>query len=763
MPGTSVNFEGTDNLDGFYPADPNGDVGPNHYVQTVNDQTQIFSKSGASVWGPRPTNVFFSGFGGACESDNDGDPVVKFDRMANRWVISQMAVTGGPPFYECVAVSTTADPTGSYYRYAFSYNDFPDYPKLAVWPDGYYATYAMYDGTSSSYLGPRTCAFDRTAMLTGAAATQQCFDPAAPYADPLLPSDLDGSTLPPTGSPNYLVGLNYTGTSGSQLQQWKFHVDWTTPANSSVTGPSLMSADAYTTPPCTTTSPSGSCLTIPQPSTAVQLDALGDRLLYRLAYRNFGDHESLVATHSVDAGGGVVGVRWYEIRSPGATPTIYQQGTHSPDTTHRWMGSVAMDDLGDLAAGYSAGSSSVSPSIRYAGRLVGDTLGTLPQTEVTLQSGSGSQTGTEGRWGDYTAMQVDPVDDCTFWYTNEYVAITGETSWQTRVGSFKFPSCASKPGAPTGPTAVAGTRQAAVSWTAPIQTGTSAISGYTVTASPAVATPPACADVSATTCIFTGLSPGTPYTFTVTAANATGTSAVSTTSNSVVPAGAGPLTFSPGAFPAATLGAAAPLAVTVTNAGADPAVPSAITTSGADVSRTGGTCSVGAAIAPSGSCTVEMTWTPTTVGELSGGSLTVAYPAGVSPSNSLSLTGTAALVAQSPLNSCVSPPRRLPRQGTRQLERPGCATSAGQRVGVRVGARRRGDVRTDPYFRLFCQISRTRTAATTDTRHGDRARYCRRGALMIRTLGKKLRVDIVWAAPAAGPFGAYVELRAYRT
>jgi hypothetical protein len=264
-------------------------------------------------------------------------------------------------------------------------------------------------------------------MLNGQSATFQTTSAAlGSSTNPQLPSDLDGATLPPSGAANPFVEF------GSTLKIYKFHVDWTTPSNTTFTNSANLTAAGFTQL-CTT---SRNC--VPQQGTTQKLDGIGDRLMYRLAYRNFGDHESMVLSHSVSSGG-VAGMRWYEIRNPSTTASIYQQGTYQPDTTWRWMGSVAMDRSGDIALGYSASSSTVYPSIRYTGRLSTDALGTLPQGEATLYAGTGFQSGVN-RWGDYSNMTVDPTDDCTFWYTQEYNS-SGGWSWATRIGSFKFASC----------------------------------------------------------------------------------------------------------------------------------------------------------------------------------------------------------------------------------------------------------------------------------------------------------------------------------
>src|SRR5438874_2963908 len=444
MPSTTSNFDGVGN--GFVgpsgtftvtsaPSDSNGAVGPNHYFEIVNSEIGIFNKSGGAIYGPVATNTLFTGFGGLCQADNDGDGGVVYDQLANRWVVMQFAITGASatvPYLICIAVSTTADPTGSYYRYSFQYTNFPDYPKLGVWSDGYYLTVNQFNASGTVFLGPMVAALDRTRMLNGMSATQQTMTLLATYGS-LLPATLDGRTAPPAGAPDYFMDL-----AANALHLWKFHVDWSNLVNTTLTGPTTLSVAAFSEA-CSGTN----C--IPQSGTNTQLDSLGDRLMYRLAYRNFGDHESLVTNHSVTAGSST-GIRWYEIRNPSASPTIFQQGTYAPDSSYRWMGSVAMDASGDLAAGFSVSSSSLHPEIHYAGRLPGDPLGQMPQGEGTVINGGGSQTVYRNhvaltRWGDYTSLAVDPGDDCTFWYTNQYLTANGAFNWHTRVGSFKFASC----------------------------------------------------------------------------------------------------------------------------------------------------------------------------------------------------------------------------------------------------------------------------------------------------------------------------------
>jgi len=419
--------------DRYAPPDTVGAVGATQYVQWVNDNFAVFNKStGALVMGPKPGNSLWVGFGGGCETNNDGDPIVQYDKLAGRWVMTQFSVST-TPYLQCVAVSQTSDATGAYNRYAFSYGNtaFNDYPKLGVWPDGYYITYNIFNN-AQTFAGSKVCALDRNAMLAGQPATQVCFQLSTSYGG-LLPSDLDGTTAPPAGSPNYFMnfGLN-------SLNLWKFHADFATPTQSTFTGPTKINVAAFTA----ACSGGGACIS--QAGTTNKLDSLADRLMYRLAYRNRGGVESLVVNHSVNSGTkktSPTSVRWYEIRTPNGTPTVFQQGTLSAvDGISRWMGSIAMDKQGNIALGYSASSAALFPSIRYTGRLATDALGVM-QTENIVQAGGGSQSGTLHRWGDYSAMTVDPIDDCTFWFTSEYLKTSGTFNWSTRIASFKFPGC----------------------------------------------------------------------------------------------------------------------------------------------------------------------------------------------------------------------------------------------------------------------------------------------------------------------------------
>lgn len=435
-----LNFAGVGNGDyGFAPnaapPDTNGVVGTTQYVQWVNESFAVFDKTtGAIAPGfPKQGNSPWANFSDAngspsrCSTANDGDPIVQFDKAAQRWILTQFVVSS-QPFLQCVAVSTTSDATGTYARYSFQYPNFPDYPKLSVWPDAYYISFNIFTNT---FQGALACAYDRAAMLAGGPATQVCFQQPNSIAS-LLPSDLDGSTAPPAGSPAFFVNLQTT----TSLDLFKFHVDFANPANSTFTGPTSIAVPSFAVA-CSNGSP---C--IPQVNTKQKLDGLSDRLMYRLAYRNFGTHESMVVAHSVSTGRNApAGVRWYELRSPGnGNFSVFQSGTFAPNTLFRWMPSVAMDKVGDIAVGYSLSSSTTHPAIGYATRTAADAAGTLAN-EVIFKQGNGSQLSNLSRWGDYSAMTIDPVDDCTFWFTSEYLKADGTFNWSTQITNFKVAGC----------------------------------------------------------------------------------------------------------------------------------------------------------------------------------------------------------------------------------------------------------------------------------------------------------------------------------
>jgi hypothetical protein len=499
------------------PPDTNAAVGASQIVEVVNTGFAVFAKSGTVQFGPAATNTLFSGFGGACETTNDGDGVVRYDALADRWIITQFAnVETSGPFFECVAVSRTSDATGAYNRYSFQYASFPDYPKLSVWPDAYYMTYNLFSAGGTAFLGAEDCAMDRAAMLAGTAATQQCFTTSTSFGG-LLGADFEGGTAPPAGAPNTVLAL---GTTSTTLVFWKFHVDWATPANSTFTGPTSITVASYTT----ACGSSGTC--IPQSGTTQRLDSLSDRLMFRLAYRNFGDHEAVVVNHAVTAGTSV-GVRWYELRGLSGTPTVFQQGTFAPDSTFRWMGSMAIDQVGNIGLGYSASSSTLHPQIRVTGRLAGDAAGLMTQGESTVLAGSGSQTANLSRWGDYASMTVDPTDGCTFWFAQEYVPTNGTFNWRTHLHSFTLPGCA----APVGDDFFIATSPAS---------GTVTAGGSTSTT---VSTAVTSGSAQSVTLSASGLPAGASASFSPSTVTAGGSSTLTVSTGTATPAGTFPITI----------------------------------------------------------------------------------------------------------------------------------------------------------------------------------------------------------------------------
>jgi hypothetical protein len=434
-------------------ADASGAVGPNHYMQSVNFFYSIYKKDGTRILGPTSSAAFWNGFAAPC-GGGWTDEVVLYDHQADRWFVSRFAQDPATNYwYECFAISTTPDPTDTYYRYAFliSKTEFNDYPKFGIWPDAYYMTSQR--NKIFAGLGLFVTAFERSKMLTGQPAQMVQFtldnngtcDSNGNNCDHragMLPADWDGQTPPPANGPNYLVRpLSSTlgWPSPDALELWAFHVDWGNPGASTLALTDTLDPTPYQ-PACGFDQ---SC--VPQPNTATRLDPLATGyLMYRLAYRNFGGHEALVLNQTVDEGDLTpdvhVGIRWYELRRTGGPWSIFQQGDYAPDSDHRWIGSIAMDRVGDIALGYNVSSSTRYPSIAYAGRLPGDPSGTLSQ-EATLQPGGGSQKGFIF-WSDYSQLTLDPTDDCTFWYVNGYQpADSDNQGWATHIGAWRSPTC----------------------------------------------------------------------------------------------------------------------------------------------------------------------------------------------------------------------------------------------------------------------------------------------------------------------------------
>jgi hypothetical protein len=474
-----ASFDGAHNIYGYFPPDPNGDIGYDpatgrkFYFQWVNVFYEAWDVTNplAPVVVVPPTlgNTLWASVmpGSPCGTNNDGDPIALFDEQAHRWLISQFSVHN--PFHQCVAISQTADPAGAWYVYDYPYGDgvtyFNDYSKFGVWPDpqvnAYFMSADQFDAGASIAEGAGVAAFDRARMLAGDPnAPMILIDlyPVNPLFAHLLPADLDG-TPPPAGTPGFFVAVDNSalnpGLGADALRVWEFRPDFSQPASSTFglggTPNYTLAVSAFSVLPCVQNIASD-C--IPQPGFLTpKLDSLGDRAMYRAAFRTVGGQQSLVVNHTVLADGtDRSGSRWYELRRDPAAGAwhIAQQSTYAPsDGIYRWMGSISMDRQGGIALGYSASSLSLSPSIRYTGRLDSDTLNTLPQTELTLTAGGGVQSVTCGngiceRWGDYTMLGVDPQDGCTFWYTNEYYATTGP-DWRTRIGAFRFPQCAPQP------------------------------------------------------------------------------------------------------------------------------------------------------------------------------------------------------------------------------------------------------------------------------------------------------------------------------
>jgi hypothetical protein len=484
--GTIANFEGLSQQDNanvlagrrVNPPDPDGDVGPNHYVEMINLVFAVYSKTGTRLFGPVALGDLWAGFPIEDCTDESGDPIVLYDQTTDRWLLTQFTTRGlnpatpTAPFYNCVAVSQTGDPTGAYYRYAFITQAdeedggyfFPDYPKYGVWRDSYIMTTRDF-GFDDRY-GISVYGLEKNKLVNGepnARAVQFFLEdrnvPLNLIGDGLLPPDLDGNTKPKSDVPAPIVGTQDDGggygATFDALNIWELDVKWrSTPIASIALKTQLPVASFDSIFPCGVVPgslpPDGrDCLPQPGITNGSQyLDILSyrQRPTWRLAYRNKGAYETMVTNQSVEARPGIAGARWYEIRRTGGTYSVHQQGTYAPnDGVHRWMGSIAADKNGNMALGYSVVNGvDVFPGIRYTGRLAGDPLGQMTLGEGVIINGSGVQTNTNSRWGDYTSMNVDPVDDCTFWYVNEYYTVTEpppDRNWQTRIASFKVPGC----------------------------------------------------------------------------------------------------------------------------------------------------------------------------------------------------------------------------------------------------------------------------------------------------------------------------------
>jgi hypothetical protein len=447
-PSPIISFKGLDfaNWGGGWPPDTHGDVGPTHYIQAVNTSVGIFDKATGTRLAAFTIDDFFTAAGASsvCATGNYGDPIVLYDQISGRWIMTDFAwldMANGP-YYECIAVSKGADPVSGgwwVYNFAADATALNDYPKLGVWNDGIYMSSNLFDClnsncSSANYDGVKVWTLNRADLISGAALRSIAFNVGSAYFS-LLPANQKG-TPAPDGTPEYFLSDYDVYGSTNTMKMWKFTTDWATPANSTLSGPTSFTVASYIPP--------SDFSNVPELN-GVALDSLGDRLMTWLQYRNINGVESLWVSRTVKASALKTnfGIRWTEIRNMKTTPSVHQQGTYAPDNNYRWMPSLAVDQLGNMAVGYSVSSATTYPSIRYAGRLVTDPLNTLGQTETTLIAGTGSQTGFS-RWGDYSSMSIDPVDDCTFWYTSEYYETTSN-NWQTRIGSFRYSTCGGVP------------------------------------------------------------------------------------------------------------------------------------------------------------------------------------------------------------------------------------------------------------------------------------------------------------------------------
>ncbi|MGA7239423.1 MAG: hypothetical protein WBY44_27320 [Bryobacteraceae bacterium] len=429
-------------------------VGPNHIVQVINGAgIAVYSKKGALfdttgkvLYGAVPSRTVFKGFGGPCETANFGDVVARYDQLADRWlyvmpIFQRIPNRPEEPYSVCYALSKTPDPLGEYYRYEFRRKLFPDYPRPAIWPDGYYVP----TSTGDTVIQKHDCIVDRAKMLKGEDATEQCI--IIDGVNFLNNSDIDGTKLPPPGAPNIMFADGGTQLKGMSekddkyfqddgMYYWKVKVDWENPKNTAASGPTKIIVAPYH---FLCNGQLSNC--VPQPGTETRLDSQGDKLMQRLVYRNFGDHQSILAVHSINSSPGKAGgVRWYEFRIDSkGDPSLYQQSTYAPDEFFRWMGSGAMDRMGDIGIGYSFGGPPNYVGQRFAARLAGDPLGQLTLHETVLATGEGSQM-RGNRWEDYPTTAMDPSDDCTFWYVGDYFK-KDAPALTTKIGGFRLPGC----------------------------------------------------------------------------------------------------------------------------------------------------------------------------------------------------------------------------------------------------------------------------------------------------------------------------------
>jgi hypothetical protein len=465
-----INYTG----DGNIPPDTNGDVGPNHYLQSVNVSFRVFDKSGNPLTPVTTFNSFFAPLTGTpCGSGQfASDPYVLYDQIADRWVVSDLAafsLPGSGPFYECIGVSQTGDPvTGGWFLYALQPDSgnpsfYGDYPKFALWnnpqPGGaYYVTVSLYDGLTFTFQGMRVLALDRGSMLTGGSTNVIAFTvPAAAMPDTpyLFAADFRTGNPPPAGRDEFLLAIDWPANGGviqTQVHGWSFHADFINPANSTFgIGPDHQPNAEITVNPFVDAFTDTTELLVPQQGTSQKLDTLGPIMMPPVVYQNRSGTESLWGDHTVilNYPNGPTAIRWYQFDVTGgnfpATPVQQEDWTNGGDGLWRWMPSIAVDENGNTAIGYSTSSPSIFPGIRYAGRLAGDPPNDLGQGEAIMTNGGGAQLTPIGRWGDYSTTTIDPADGLSFWHTNEYYVTTSNFVWSTRVGKFRFPRLAPTP------------------------------------------------------------------------------------------------------------------------------------------------------------------------------------------------------------------------------------------------------------------------------------------------------------------------------
>jgi hypothetical protein len=440
--GLGAGFSGPQGTsEGRNPSDNSIAVGPDNVVQIVNSRMAIFTKQGKPLFGPVVTNTLFAGLGGPCEKSISGDAVVRYDQLAHRWlfVVPIFRKPSDQPdstYGMCYALSTGPDPMGTYYRYEFKRPLFPDYPRPALWPDGYYTP----SSTGDTVIQKHVCVADRNKMLQGLSASEQCV--IVDGSNFLNASDLDGLRPPPAKAPNIIMADGGTQLHGifqdDGIYFYKLSVNWSDPSKTQLSGPEKITVAPYH---YLCNGQLNKC--VPQPDTDMRLDSQGDKLVQRLVYRNFGHYRSIVASHSVDTKDGGGGVRWYEFRlDRNGTPHLFQQGTFAPGGDYRWLPSIAMDRRGDIGIGYSYGGATHFTGQRFVARLADDPKGQMTFNEAVLAEGEASQTNSL-RWEDYTTLDIDPVDDCTFWYVGDFLK-KGQQNYSTRIGAWSLPGCSGK-------------------------------------------------------------------------------------------------------------------------------------------------------------------------------------------------------------------------------------------------------------------------------------------------------------------------------